>query len=399
MNERNTTRILAVETSCDETALSVVAGHGGLEAPQFDVIAETLFSQVDIHKEYGGVYPNLAKRAHQENLVPLLKEALQAFRTQSTKSKQNPNPQTINDKRQTIAAILEREKDLLKQFENKVTHLEKPDIDYIAVTYGPGLEPALWVGINFARALSLLWDIPLIPVNHMEGHVASVLLDAEFNASDHFPALTLLVSGGHTELDVINSWGEYEHIGTTRDDAIGEAFDKVARILGLPYPGGPEISHRAAKHRAQYPHYKPQWNMPRPMIDSDNFDFSFSGIKTAVLYRTRNIKDLTPDIVSEFAREFEDAVIDVLITKTCAALNTHNAESLMIAGGVSANSQLRRRVQTRAQEYGIPLFLPPASLTTDNATMIAMAAYLVGLRSSDAFTVCPDIHARGNARL
>ena len=375
-------KILGIETSCDETGVSIVEAYGDISNPKFNILGDSLNSQVDIHKEYGGVFPTLAKREHQKNLVPLLKIALQKANMLSLKTSQK----NISE----FKEILEREETLLDMFE-EVLSIEKPDIDYIAVTYGPGLEPALWVGINFARALSYLWNIPLIPVNHMEGHIASVL--SENKEPVQFPALALLVSGGHTELDLINSWGEYEHIGQTRDDAIGEAFDKVARLLGLTYPGGPEISKLAQRHREENLNYEPKWNMPRPMIHSGDYDFSFSGIKTAVLYKVRE-KDLSKIQKQEVAREFEDATIEVIISKTKKAIEEYAIKSLIAGGGVIANKKLREEL---LKLEDIEIFLPKMDLTGDNATMISMAAYLNS--HIKKYKISPEIQAQGNAHL
>jgi len=374
-------KILGIETSCDETGVSIIEASGDISSPHFTVLADALNSQIEIHKEYGGVFPNLAKREHQKNLVPLLTVALKkAEMFEETTSTKN-----IGE----FSDILEREKYLFETFSETFV-IKKPDIDYIAVTYGPGLEPALWVGINFARALSRLWDIPLIPVNHMEGHIASVLFENPKRIT--FPALALLVSGGHTELDIVHKWGVYEHIGQTRDDAIGEAFDKVARLLGLSYPGGPEISKHAQIHRELYPTYEPKWDMPRPMLHSGDFDFSFSGIKTAVLYKVKG-KNLTDIEKQEIAREFEDAVIEVIVSKTQQALEEYNIPSLIVGGGVIANTLLRKKLMESVAEVHIPNL----NLTGDNATMISMAAYLN--TQEQTYSIAPEIRAEGNLHL
>lgn len=374
-------KILGIETSCDETGVSIIEASGDISSPHFTVLADALNSQIEIHKEYGGVFPNLAKREHQKNLVPLLIVALKkAEMFEETTSTKN-----IGE----FSDILEREKYLFETF-SETFLIKRPEIDYIAVTYGPGLEPALWVGINFARALSRLWNIPLIPVNHMEGHIASVLFEKTKDVT--FPALALLVSGGHTELDVVHSWGSYEHIGQTRDDALGEAFDKVARLLDLPYPGGPEISKIAQLHREKYVNYLPKWDMPRPMLHSGDFDFSFSGIKTAVLYKVKE-RELTDVEKQEIAREFEDAVIDVIISKTKRALEEYNLNTLLVGGGVIANKLLREKLL----ELTVDVHIPNLKLTGDNATMISMAAYLN--TQEQTYSIAPEIKAEGNLHL
>jgi N6-L-threonylcarbamoyladenine synthase len=289
---------------------------------------------------------------------------------------------------QEVEKILEREPNLFDTLKIYVTTHKKPDIDMLAVTAGPGLEPALWVGINFARALSLIWDIPLLPINHMEGHLASVLLDDKVGT---FPALALLISGGHTELIRIEKWGSYDKIGQTLDDAVGEAYDKVARMLGLPYPGGPEISKLAEMGRRDT---VPTIVFPRPMMHSGDYNFSFSGLKTAVLYKVQELGTLSDTQKIEIATAFEDAVTEVLVHKVKKAIQEYNAESLIVGGGVIANTHLRNSLQTLAEEEGVQLYVPDKALTTDNAVMIAMAAYIS--QFSHTATVCPDIKAEGN---
>jgi N6-L-threonylcarbamoyladenine synthase len=242
-------RILAVETSCDETAIAILECVGGQNAAEFKVLGNTLLSQIDIHREYGGVFPALAKREHAKNLVPILEAALEEAELLREDTQAIPE-----DARTKIAVLLDREPGLAKAFFEFVSECEAPAIDAIVVTAGPGLEPALWVGLNFAKALALLWNKPLVAVNHMEGHVLAALAREENDMlvirDVNLPVLALLISGGHTELALMKEWLEYELIGQTRDDAVGEAFDKVARMLELPYPGGPEISKLAEEQRA-----------------------------------------------------------------------------------------------------------------------------------------------------
>ncbi len=321
-------KILSIETSCDETAITLLECSGELPNPQFKILANTLISQAEIHEQYGGVFPMLAKREHEKNLPVLLEKIL---------------------------------KDAGEQ-----------KIDYIAVTFGPGLEPALWVGILFAEELGRKWGVPVVPVNHMEGHIYSVMF--ERTEPLEFPALALLVSGGHTELVNINNFGEYEVIGRTRDDAVGEAFDKVARILGLTYPGGPKISALAEEHRKAG--IVPSFEFPRPMIHSKDFDFSFSGLKTSVLYKTKEIK-LDEGIIEEVARAFEDSAVEVLVEKTKQAMEKFYPKTLIVAGGVSLNTHLRREIEKIKFEYSdLNILFPDASLTSDNAVMIGMAGYI-----------------------
>ncbi len=373
-------KILSIETSCDETAVSCVEAKGGLTEPHFAVLGNSLFSQIDMHKEFGGVVPNIAKREHEKNLPILLQKTL------------------------SEAGMDE----------------EKPTIDVIAVTSGPGLEPALWVGITFALDLGKKWGVPVIPVNHMEGHITSVLLRKpdEFSVSNlqfskkntdteraqkiQFPALALLVSGGHTELVKVEQWGQYTIIGQTRDDAVGEAFDKVARLLGLPYPGGPQISKIAEKARTE--HIEKTCVLPRPMIHSHDYDFSFSGLKTAVLYYIRDHFGTTPlseTDKADIAREFEDAVVDVLLSKTTEALDDIGARTLIIAGGVIANKKLRETFEALEQTHtDLTVFTPTREHATDNALMIASAAYIeLSLHPERLDAPQQNIIAQGNLKL
>ena len=333
-------KILSIETSCDETAVSVVEASGDLDSPIFSVLGNALFSQTEIHKEYGGVFPMLAKREHAKNLPHLLRKVL----TDTGLFKENKNVYEENIWKE-IEEILLKEEGLYKNFRNIFENIQKPNIDVISVTYGPGLEPALWVGISFALALGKLWGIVVLGANHMEGHIASILIGNQDKRVVEFPALALLISGGHTEIVEIENWGKYFVIGETRDDAVGEAFDKVARMLELPYPGGPEISKIAEQARAEnLPHTA---KLPRPMIHSNDLSFSFSGLKTAVLYYIRdnfinNNKTLVTTDKADIAREFEDAVVDVLEIKTERALEKTGAKTLIIAGGVIANKKFRK---------------------------------------------------------
>lgn len=363
-------RILAIETSCDETAVSVVEAAGGFGRPRFEALSHLVASQIKVHAEYGGVVPALAKREHARNLMPLIIQALRESkldRNGGPRAGEKMTLETINE----VRLILDREQELLSIFLDTIPQLPIPDIDAIAVTQGPGLEPALWVGINCAKALSLAWGIPVIPVNHMEGHIMSVLTATKSQVK--FPALALLVSGGHTELVLVREWQDYKILGQTRDDAVGEAFDKVARILGLPYPGGPEISKLAESE----PEAERSIDLPRPMMESPDYDFSFSGLKTAVLYLVKKLEPLNRLQKAEIAAEFQQAVIDVLLRKTVKAIKEYQPQTVIIGGGVVANQKLRNSFQEYLDdEYPeIKLLVPEMNLTTDNATMIAMAAY------------------------
>lgn len=404
-------KILAIETSCDETAVSIVEAKGEEGDVSFKVLGNALFSQASLHKEFGGVYPNLAKREHQKNLVPLLKKALEEagpkiFNSQFSISNQIPNPkhEISNATYQTLNTILEREPELKEQFV-RIVHTPVPDIDAIAVTYGPGLEPALWVGINFAKALALLWSKPLIPINHMEGHITSSLM-SKISKSKYqiekigFPVLALLISGGHTELVLMRNWQTYEVMGETLDDAVGEAFDKVARMLGLPYPGGPEISKLAEEARQRDERLEEP--LPRPMLHSKDFNFSFAGLKTAVLYRLREMGKLDEEDKRKVSREFEDAVTEVLLMKTRKAAKESGAKTLAIGGGVAANKEIQRafRALEEVQNGLVALLLPSPQLTGDNAVMIAAAAYFRLMAGEKAAFPAPaSITAAGNLRL
>ncbi len=362
-------RILAIETSCDETALALLECSGSIESPIIQPISQALYSQVKEHAPFGGVFPALAKREHIKNIVPLFLECLEKGEMLKKGSNQ-PDEEKIA----TIRKILEHEGVLADFFIEHIVPLERPAIDAIAVTRGPGLEPALWVGVNFAKALSYLWDMPIVPTNHMEGHIASVLVN-EGASQIAYPALALLASGGHTELVLIDKPLSYRRIGQTRDDAVGEAFDKVARLLGLPYPGGPQISKLAAGVRAK--ELPPSdIKFPRPMVNSDDYDFSYAGLKTAVLYKIQELGELTDELKERIAYEFEEAATDVLISKTKKALEAHGAQVLIVGGGVIANVYLRERLTNLAAEAGVTLMLPMRELSTDNAIMIGAAAYL-----------------------
>ncbi|MEK7145474.1 MAG: tRNA (adenosine(37)-N6)-threonylcarbamoyltransferase complex transferase subunit TsaD, partial [Patescibacteria group bacterium] len=365
--------ILGIETSCDETALALIDGE--------KVLANIVLSQAKIHAQYGGVFPMLAKREHAKNLLPIFKKILgEANFSNSKTEKQNSEMLQVTSYK--LQVILEREPELLEQFLAFVPTIEKPPIDAIAVTEGPGLEPALWVGINFAKALSTIWKIPIIPINHMEGHIISALLggngisNSQFLISKiEFPTIALLISGGHTELVLMKDWFDYEIVGATKDDAVGEAFDKVARILGLPYPGGPEISRLAEGLRT--PASTKPFVLPRPMLNSGDLNFSFSGLKTAVLYLVKKMGELTEDDKKNIAREFEDAVTEVLTVKTKKALVQFGAKTLIIGGGVSANKNIRNTFEKLATEKtDLKLFISTQELATDNALMIAFAGLL-----------------------
>ncbi len=397
-------KILSIETSCDETAISVLQAKGSLTKPSFEVLGNKVASQVALHAQFGGVFPAMAKREHAKNIFPLFIKVLK----QAKMYKKNSNKKGIAiDKK--IKKILEREPEIFAYFEKEIWILAKPKIDAIAVTFGPGLEPALWVGISFVKALAAFWNIPVVPVNHMEGHILSVLMQRNgknkyFTPKITMPAVALLVSGGHTELLQIKNWMSYKMLGQTRDDAAGEAYDKVARMLGLPYPGGPEISKLAEIARTRPTVGKAMSNtdfsvgiiLPRPMLNSNDFDFSFSGLKTAVLYMLRDMGKISEETKMTVAREFEDAVTDVLVKKTFKAVEKTKAKSIVVGGGVSANKHLKRTLQEEAKKLEIQIHFPEKELSTDNSLMIGIAGYLRYLVSGRKTKNPMLIKARGN---
>ena len=382
--------ILSIETSCDETAVSIIEATGTFPHASYKILGNALFSQIDIHREYGGVFPAVAKREHAKTLVPMLMRAL------GEASLLSPDETPLSQaSTEMIHHILNREPGLGEALINFLEQYDEPQIDLIAVTVGPGLEPALWVGINFARALSYAWDIPITPINHMEGHVLSSIFNTDIIPEIAFPALALLISGGHTELVLMEDWSRYICIGKTRDDAVGEAFDKVARMLGLPYPGGPEISALAGDARSlNLPTYA---TLPRPMIDSGDFDFSFSGLKTAVRYAIQD-KTLTQDEIAAVARDFEDSVTAVLLKKSGAAVAQHGARTLIIGGGVSANTFIRESFVSyfKTNYPMLTLYMPPRNLSTDNSIMIALAGHA---RKDTAVPFSAELYLKANGNL
>ncbi len=395
--------ILAIETSCDESALSIVEAKGGFKDPHFKILAHVVSSQVALHAPWGGVVPNLAKREHEKNLVPLLLQTLK----KAKRLKKNLLGKIIPLPKKRVNALtklLDHEPELLKQFLEIIPQIKTPPIDAIAVTQGPGLEPALWVGINFAKALSAIWDKPLLPINHLEGHILSSLGSEAAKVKLHFPAIALLVSGGHTELVLVKNWLDYKIVGRTRDDAVGEAFDKVARILGLPYPGGPEISKLAQEAENLSGETDPSLHLPRPMLNSGDLDFSFSGLKTAVLYKVKELtvqKELSNELKALIAKEFQEAAVEVIVKKTVAAVKQYRARALIVGGGVIANKKLRDDLKEAVKKNcsGTTLLIPHLSLTTDNATMIALAAYFRALDRRGKNTRRINIRADGNLSL
>jgi N6-L-threonylcarbamoyladenine synthase len=384
-------KILSIETSCDETAVSILEAKKIGQKSKYTVLGNALYSQIKLHKKYGGVYPFLAKREHIKNLPPLFTECLKEA-NMLKKEKRSINEKT----RSIIAENIGKETAFIEHIEYIYTHYKKPNITAIGVTQGPGLEPALWTGITFAKALGAMWNIPVIPINHMEGHILSPLLDSK--GTLQYPALALLISGGHTELVYSKKPLSYSVIGKTRDDALGEAYDKVARMLSLPYPGGPEISRLAEKKRLKE-YTAVNWDLPRPMINTKDFDFSFSGLKTSVLYKVRD-KKLTLKQKEEIAKEFEDAITDVIITKTKKAIELYKPKTLIIGGGVIANPFIRSQFEKLTNEIGtVKLLIPTKDLSTDNSVMIAIATFEHIKKNPALLKRSSSFRAQGNLSL
>jgi N6-L-threonylcarbamoyladenine synthase len=348
-------KILAIETSCDETALAIISAQGGLQKPGFRILENLVASQIKIHRPFGGVVPNLAKREHIKNLPILLARIMN-------------NELRIKNKQ----TIIHNSKFII------------PDI--IAVTVGPGLEPCLWTGINFAKDLAKKLDKPLIGVNHLKGHLYSFLLSQK--PKTLFPAIALIVSGGHTILLLMKNLTVWKKLGETRDDAAGEAFDKVARLLNLPYPGGPFLEKLANYGSST------SIDFPRPMIYQKNYDFSFSGLKTAVLYYLRDnvlkTKNYSPRFAGEagklkanIATSFQQAVIDVLLSKTFRASQEFKAKSIFLSGGVAANKALQKEFKLKIKNLKLKInfLVPPKNFETDNAAMTGVAAYFDYLKN------------------
>lgn len=391
-------KILGIETSADETGVTLLEATGDFGTDfSFSILGNGLTSQMALHTQYGGIFPNLAKREHAKALVPLLETALKDAGMLETASTPNAGAMLI-----PLKQLLEREPELFTALAAFALRYQKPDIDAIAVTHGPGLEPALWVGINFARALSYIWNIPIVAVNHMEGHMVASMIELRSHSSGklrefEYPVLGLLISGGHSELVLSEKFGTYKLIGETRDDAAGEAFDKVARLMDLPYPGGPEISRLAKEAREK--NIQAEFKFTRPMLREDNFDFSFSGLKTAARNMVKANEPLSEEIKLKIAREFEECVAEVLIEKTLRAADVHGAQTVVVGGGVSANVFIRERLATRIMNDGavVRLLVPTPEMATDNAIMIALAGYFHAFNKE--FVSSDDLKATGNLRL
>jgi N6-L-threonylcarbamoyladenine synthase len=307
-------RILSMESSCDESAVAVLDGERGL-------LAHEIFSQIDLHRVFGGVVPELASRDHVRRLLPLVELAL---------SRSGTRPE---------------------------------DLEGVAYTAGPGLIGALLTGASLARSLAYAWGVPAIGVHHLEGHLLAPLLESD---PPPFPHVALLVSGGHTMLIEVQRIGSYRVLGESRDDAAGEAFDKTAKLLGLPYPGGPQLARLAASGRAG------AVKLPRPMLDRAGLEFSFSGLKTAVLHASREVA-LTDARKADIAHAVQDAIVETLVAKSLRALDETGLDTLVVSGGVGANERLRARVAEAVGARGGRAYFPRIEFCTDNAAMIAVA--------------------------
>jgi N6-L-threonylcarbamoyladenine synthase len=435
--KNKTYNILAIESSCDETSAAVVEVTKGYDKnvqplvtesnlfakPKVTILSNIVSSQVELHAKYGGVYPELASREHVRNILPVIKKAL------------------------SYRAISHKDFEKLTAYDL----LLKADIDYIAVTTGPGLIGSLLIGVNTAKTLAYTLNKPIYSINHLEGHIYANFVGREvtegyervtgsyrelqevtksYNISNAtnsnqsqplvtdsnqiiFPLIALIVSGGHTSIVYMKNHLDYKIIGETLDDAAGEAFDKAATMLKLDYPGGPVISALAEKVTKSY-NISDETNgnqsqplvtdsnhirFPRPMIDSNNFNFSFSGLKTSVLYTIKKLpKPLSKKLKSLICKEFQDAVLETLVTKTIKAAKTYQAKSILLCGGVSANNELRKRLQAASYKLPANFFVPEKSLCTDNAAMIGIAAaYKIALSKKP--TPWYNINADSNKKL
>ncbi len=312
-------RVLGIESSCDETGVAVYDSKQGL-------MAEELYSQVELHARYGGVVPELASRDHVRKILPLVDKVLRACPCVDG----------------------------------------QPPVDAVAYTAGPGLVGALLVGASLARSLAVGWGVPSIGVHHMEGHLLSPMLANEMPG---FPLIALLVSGGHTLLVDVQAHGQYRVLGQSLDDAVGEAFDKTAKLMGLPYPGGPQLAELAEQGDPT------RFDFPRPMVKKPGLDFSFSGLKTSVLL-TWQASDQSEQVRADIAASFQQAVVDTLTVKVKRALKATGHKSVMVAGGVGANKRLRAELDATCKAVGVRVFFPPTRLCTDNGAMIAYAGWL-----------------------
>lgn len=426
-------KILAIESSCDESGLALLECSGTLSSPKVKLLASEVASQIKIHASFGGVVPNLGKREHAKNLPLIFQKLFPKIHVETVGTESRP-------KFLFSPAVSLRGADTTEQSSvsksSKIALTKKElrkllGVDEIAVTMGPGLEPALWVGIAFAKDLGRATGISVRGANHLEGHLFSFLLSEPYPSSpskkkrgrtkssgsrmkDVFPAIALVVSGGHTVLLAVESLTKWKHLGETRDDAAGEAYDKVARLLDLPYPGGPNLEKLATEGNPA------AVNFPRPMLHDKNFDFSFSGLKTSVLYFMRDKKN-NPDltytselskqkegasesfgansnhmsrVVRDVAASFQQAVIDVLTGKTIRAAKETGAKSVILSGGVAANKALREALGKAVRKSGCVYLVPPWEYNTDNAAMMGVAGFLAHLRKKKF-----PLRANGNLKI
>lgn len=309
--------ILGIETSCDETSAGIVEKKG----PKLELLSNVVASSLKLHAKTGGIIPEIAAREQIKFIIPVIKQSL------------------------------------------KESSIKFADINAIAITYGPGLLGSLLIGVETAKALSFIYNKPLIPVNHLIGHIYANWIQEKKIV---FPAIGLIVSGGHTDLILIKNHGNIKWLGGTRDDAAGEAFDKIGRLLGLPYPGGPAIEKMGVNGNPK------AFIFPHPMIDSDDFDFSFSGLKTAVLREVQKIEELNDTVVADLSASVQKTVVDLLVKKTLDAIGKYDTKSLLLGGGVSANQKLRDELKSKVS---VEVHIPPKNLCTDNGAMIAAAAF------------------------
>jgi N6-L-threonylcarbamoyladenine synthase len=314
-------RVLAIETSCDDTGAAVVVNGR-------KILSNVVSSQVSLHQRYGGVVPELASRRHIESIVPVVTEALETAKMRLT------------------------------------------DVDGFAVTHGPGLVGSLLIGLSFIKSLAFVTGLPFVGVNHIEAHLSAIFLDKN---PPQFPFIGLVVSGGHTSLFRVDGFGKYERLGQTRDDAAGEAFDKVAKLMGLGYPGGPIIDELSKKGDPNAIRF------PRALLGKDSFDFSFSGLKTAVVNYVKShpepVEDYPEGLIRDIVSSFQEAVVDILVRKTLRAVQHQGLRRVVLSGGVAANGRLRQRMGEEAAQYRVKLYIPSPSFCTDNAAMVGVVGY------------------------
>lgn len=366
-------KILAIETSCDETAAAVVSKNPNENYVK--VLSSVVASSLILHSKTGGIIPDIAAREQLKFIIPVVKQSL-------IESNLYPQSSEINLLSSTVY---------------------RPDIDAIAVTYGPGLIGSLLIGVETAKTLSYLWNKPIIPVNHLLGHIYANFIEASttdyrpqttavglqwpVDRSIEFPAVALLVSGGHTDLILMNNYNEFKWLGGTLDDAAGEAFDKIGRLLNLPYPAGPAMEVLAKKGNSK------AFTFPRPMIGSKDFNFSFSGLKAAVWRETKTIEQLSNRTIADICASVQQSIIEVLVRKTIRAAEKYEVKSILLGGGVAANQKLQDELEVRSEELGVKFFAPAKSLCADNAAMIgAYACFHPKKTDWEELTADPELY-------